>query len=513
MNLWVTFLLVSLVGILLGELFKYYVLRRNKRLCHVGDPSKTLPGPLDHYLTPWELLKHIVVWHFSLLLDIHGTWSWVVRRFGGICCVYILHEPVVVVSDPALVKQVMVRDWKIFGRPVEFFDHLTLMGPAVKGSLPRAEGDEWTTLHRIMYKGFKYKFIAQMIPTISTLVQGLIDLWTEKINEQKKKTKNGGTVVQCNSTIGLLTLDVIGKVAFGFDFNALQGSGLVTHAIRFMSEITNPFAYIPYWHLLPTPGNRSMIEAMRVLQGRARAVLTERKELMRKAEEGDEEAAASIPADLLSVLLQKDEITGQRLDDHTITANSIFFMVAGHESTSTAMSWILYLLASHPNEQEKARAEVDEVLGSLTEQPTLSDLLRLEYIECVIKEGLRLYPPAPFNVRRASEDTTLGDYHIPKDTFVFMPVREVHRCDAFEDPHEFRPERFRNKPLPGAFLPFNIGVHNCIGQRFAMIEMRMVLSSLLRNFVFEPVEGFKPQLSIHFMQPKHDVQVAIRKRT
>jgi len=310
-------------------------------------------------------------------------------------------------------------------------------------------------------------------------------------------------------------LDVIGTVAFGFDFNALAGNGLAKHAERFMEEITNPFAYLPLWHYLPTPGNLSMKEAMRVLQEKAHVVIAERRKIL---QQGEIHLAAD-QQDLLHVLLQQDSLTGESLDSQTVVANSIFFMVAGHESTSTALSWMLYLLAQHPEIQTRARNEIDSQLGDHRQnQPTLDDYLKLKFVEMIIKEGLRLYPPAAFNVRTSIKDTTLGGYKVAKGTHVFFPVREIHRHSAsFSEPKKFDPDRWQPENLDvmqkGSFLPFNLGVHNCIGQRFAMIEMRVVLATMLQRFEFLPVAGFKPQLTIHFMRPKHGIRVYVKERS
>jgi cytochrome P450 len=437
-----------------------------------------------------------VIFHLSLWIDVHGTWEWLVKKYGPLSRIFIIHQPVLVVADPALVQQIMVKDGRIWRRPVEAFDYLHLMGPAVKGSIPRAEGDEWLLLHRIMHKGFKHDYLRKMTPLIQRYLNQMVDQWQGLAQE--------GQILHVNFHMSRLTLDIIGRVAFGFEFKALDGSDLVAHAERFMEEITNPLAYMPLYYLLPTPGNNSMRKAMNVLMEKAYAVLRQRAAPASKSE----------GSDLLYVLLQKDDLTGTRLSESTIVANSIFFMVAGHESTSTALSYMIYLLAEHQEIQDKARLEVNKLFQEKPD-PQLDDYLSLKYIEMIVKEGLRLYPPAPFNVRVCTEETSLAEYRVPKNTPVFIPVREVHRLPSvWENPHAFDPDRWLPERAasipPGAFLPFNLGMHSCIGQKFAMVEMKIILSTLVYHFAFTPVAGFKPELSIHFMRPRRSIQVYAR---
>jgi len=468
-----------------------------------------MPGPFGKSaedITRYSLFEDVVI-HFKILFDVHKTWRQLVEKYGSVLCIFILHKPVIIVTDPKLVNDVMVGNWKNFSRPNDYFDSLKLIQLAVKGSLPRAEGKEWSKLTRIMIRGFKYSFLREMVPFMIKYSDKLVEKW--KVIADEPQGEHG---IQIHPYLSNLTLDVIGRIAFGFEFNAQEGGSFVPYAERFMQELTNPFAYLPVWHLLPTPGNLFMKKSMRLLHTKALKVISERRKKLESGELDETEKK-----DLLHILLAKDPDTGEGLDDQTIVANSIFIMVAGHESTAVCLAYTIYLLATHESVQSKARKLIDQAMDEKNgEEFTFDDYRNLEYIECIIKESLRIWPPAPFNIRKSCEDTHLGDYSIPNNTYVFMPVREIHRGPAFEDADSFIPERWlpeNAENLPkGAYLPFNIGVHNCIGQRFAMVELRLVLTKLLRNFIFKPVKGFAPTTCIHFMKPKYGVQVFIENR-
>lgn len=179
--------------------------------------------------------------------------------------------------------------------------------------------------------------------------------------------------------------------------------------------------------------------------------------------------------------------------------------MTGHDTTAMALSWILYLLGHHPEIQARAAAEVDLMFeedaynndgsddGDDKVMLTLDKLKSLKYLECCVKEGLRLCPSVPFIGRRLHEDMQINGYDIPKGTILFVYIYMLHRDpDVFPNPETFDPSRFLPENSVGrhpfAFVPFSAGPRNCIGQRFAMSELKIVLAYLLRHFRFESLD-------------------------
>ncbi|OTF75649.1 cytochrome P450-like protein [Euroglyphus maynei] len=221
---------------------------------------------------------------------------------------------------------------------------------------------------------------------------------------------------------------------------------------------------------------------------------------------------------------------GETMTEEDIREEVDTFMFEGHDTTAMALSWILFMFGHHPEIQARAAAEVDSVFDDIIDDNdhqrqsnsydsindydfhpssssnrmnnddfddqiilTLDKIKSLKYLECCIKEGLRLFPSVPFIGRRSHEDLTLNGHHVPKGTIIFVYIYMLHRDpDIFPDPEKFNPDRFLQENSVGrhpfAFVPFSAGPRNCIGQRFAMSELKVVLAYLLRYFRFVSID-------------------------
>lgn len=194
--------------------------------------------------------------------------------------------------------------------------------------------------------------------------------------------------------------------------------------------------------------------------------------------------------DLLLSAKNKDKI----VDDGGIQEEVDTFMFKGHDTTSAALCFALMLIASHKDVQNLILAEMKEVLGDLKKKPTCNDLQNFKYLERCIKETLRLYPSVHFIARTLGQDlTTRGGYVLPKDTNAVIHIYDVHHNpEIYPDPEKFDPDRFLpenvQKRHPYAFLPFSAGPRNCIGQKFAMLELKTAICAILANFVLEPID-------------------------
>jgi cytochrome P450 len=222
---------------------------------------------------------------------------------------------------------------------------------------------------------------------------------------------------------------------------------------------------------------------MRVLDSTVRTMIA------RRRKEGAD------AGDLLSMLLLAvdAEADGKGLTDEEARDQCVTFFLAGHDTAAAGMIWVGWALASHPEVAARAAAEADEVLGD--RDPTFTDLPRLKYVERVVKESLRLWPPA-FGVfaRRAVQDVEVGGWRVPRGGIVRL-FQWVTQRDArwFPDPQKFDPDRFapgRVEQLPhGAYFPFGLGPRSCVGNHFAMTEMTLLTALLVRRFTLTPAPG------------------------
>ncbi len=190
--------------------------------------------------------------------------------------------------------------------------------------------------------------------------------------------------------------------------------------------------------------------------------------------------------------------------------------MAGHETTALTLSWTFYLLSEHPEVEMKLAAELEEALGGRT--PTVEDLPKLGYTDAIIKESMRLYPPAWGVGREALEDCEVGGYHVPAKAQLYISQYVVHRLPRhFEDPEAFDPDRWNDgleKRLPKyAYFPFGGGPRLCIGQPFAKMEAALLLATVARNFKLELIPGQRvaPQPSIT-LRPKEGIKMRLKAR-
>lgn len=188
------------------------------------------------------------------------------------------------------------------------------------------------------------------------------------------------------------------------------------------------------------------------------------------------------PQDILQQLLEARDESGKPLRDEAIISELLTIFAAGHETTANALTWALYLLATHPAAQQTLR---DELTTSAS------------YLQAVIKETLRLYPTIPHAPRVSLDAVTLGGFDLPKDTRVFVSIYRIHRnANVWRAPDRFNPERFLSGAPPRDYLPYGLGERSCIGRHLAQLQLERVLTILIRHYHFEPSEPAIPKVAV-----------------
>ncbi|XP_067048364.1 cytochrome P450 4V2-like isoform X2 [Acropora muricata] len=218
--------------------------------------------------------------------------------------------------------------------------------------------------------------------------------------------------------------------------------------------------------------------------------------------------------DLLLEAYGNGEISREGVQEEVDT-----FMFEGHDTTAAAITWALYLLARHPEIQRKADEEVDNFFAHHPETLTVADLKEFRYLDCIIKEAQRLFPSVPVLGRTVTEDYNFNGYTAPKGTTVVAAIVALHRNpEVWPAPLQFDPDRFLPENSQGrhpfAFIPFSAGPRNCIGQRFALLEVKIVLSYILRNFVIDSTQTIDElhTCSEIVTRPKEGIFVTLAKR-
>lgn len=349
-----------------------------------------------------------------------------------------------------------------------------LLRPAIGDSLFIAEGAHWRWQRRAAAPVFSHRNISNLVPIMSAAADatcdrlaacpGRADLYQEMVRA---------------------TFDVISNVTFSG--SGAMDSEVVHKAIdAYIAQIGRVSLFdvvgIPTW--VPRPGRMFRPNTLKDMKAVADRSIRERKA----------SGAKPVP-DLLDLLLAgEDPETKKRMNTDELRDNLLTFIVAGHETTALTLSWALYLCAFDPSVQDKLRAEAQSVLQGRT--ATAEDCANLPYTEQVIKETLRLYPPAAIVSRTAQAHDTLAGREIRPGDTVMMPFYALHRNHAlWPDPDRFDPERFARgaKYDRFSYLPFGDGPRVCIGASFAMTEAQIILSTLISKFRFTRIPGKDPK--------------------
>ncbi|XP_030886827.1 cytochrome P450 4F1-like isoform X4 [Leptonychotes weddellii] len=301
--------------------------------------------------------------------------------------------------------------------------------------------------------------------------------------------------------ISLMTLDSLQKCVFSFDSNCQESPSEYIAAILELSALVvkwqeQIFLHMDFLYNL-TPNGWRFHRACNLVHNFTDAVIQERRRALISGGSHDflKAKAKAKTLDFIDVLLLAKDEDGKQLSDENIRAEADTFMFEGHDTTASGLSWVLYNLAKHPEYQERCRQEVQELLRDREPQEIeWDDLAQLPFLTMCIKESLRLHPSVTVIARRCTQDVRLPDGRvIPKGSICVISIFGIHHNPSiWPDPEVYNPFRFDpeipQKRSPLAFIPFSAGPRNCIGQTFAMTEMKVVLALTLLRFRVLPDE-------------------------
>jgi len=410
------------------------------------------------------------------------------REYGDVVGFRFFHVPCCLISDPEIIRDVLVSPPEKFHKSADYAQMKFFLG---KGLLT-TEGEEWRTQREIMQPAFHYDRIRRYMPVMVRRARRLVETWQDgqrfDVHEQMMK----------------VTLEIIAETMFGSDVYGLEEE--VAEAIETIQEqiafsLRGPIP-LPMW--FPTPGNVRAWWQKRKLHAVLGGFIEDRREDPGRRD------------DLLGMLLKASEehpdvMTARHVRDEVMT-----IFAAGHETTALALSWTLYLLAQDPGVDRKLREEVRAVTGGdPLEAKHYEDL---EYTEKVIREGMRLYPPAWGVGRECREPYEVNGYTLPEGTQVMISQYLVHRSEKFyDDPETFDPDRWTEsmrEALPKyAYFPFGGGPRVCIGATFATMEAVLILAELVREYRFELLPDRNIELlPAVTLRPRHGIDVRIHRR-
>jgi cytochrome P450 len=410
------------------------------------------------------------------------------ERYGDTFRLYLggLKE-VIVTTNPAVIQHVLKTNAENYHKSEI---QVKRMGHFLGKGLLTTEGEAWRTQRRLIQKGFDRK----QLEALSSIMQ---DSLAESMSDFDRQIGDGP--VDIYPHLMKMTFAMVAKSLFGARLKD-EDIDLVSHTICTVQEFIVRQTLQPYLNpWFAVSGDLRRHEDMRA---RADGVLMEYIQQRRHQAPGH---------DLLQTLMDARYADGEGMSDELVLSESMQLLVAGHETSSNGLSWLLYLLSMRPDCLERVRQEFDSVLGDAP--LSHGDVLRFEFTTQVIQEALRLYPPFWMVDRMAVADDRVGDLAIPRGSTVIVFVYGAHHAARhWNDPESFIPERFakgnEKQQTPFTYLPFGAGPRSCIGSNYAMLQILMILGAVLRKYDFElsPGQTIEARPMV-ILRPKHGIRM------
>ncbi|XP_030381423.1 cytochrome P450 4d10 isoform X2 [Scaptodrosophila lebanonensis] len=355
-----------------------------------------------------------------------------------------------------------------------------------------SRGRKWFARRKVLTPAFHFKILEQFVEIFDRQARQFVQ--SLQVALQSKRD-----VVHLVDYIHLCALDVICETAMGVSINAQTNvDSEYVRAVKTISMVLHKRMFNIFyrfdWTYMLTSLARAEKRALNVLHNFTEKIIVQRRaELLRSISESpvqhdDVDMGTKRKMAFLDILLQS------KIDDKPLTNLDIreevdTFMFEGHDTTSSAIMFFFYNIATYPECQRKCVEEIVSVLGRDTKTPVTYELLnKLHYVDLCIKETLRMYPSVPLLGRKVLEECEINGKIIPAGTNIGIAPLYLGRCEnLFSDPNTFKPERFdvvtsAEKLNPYAYIPFSAGPRNCIGQKFAMLEIKAIVANVLRSF-------------------------------
>ena len=397
-------------------------------------------------------------------------------------------QTIYLLSDPGLIEYILVENNRNFTKTRILKRNRRLLGEGLLTS----EGEFWRRQRRLAQPAFHRKRVAAYGEVMAAFAERSLEAWRD------------GQTIDVHEEMMHLTLEIVAKCLFDADVGARATD--VARAMKVaLEDFSSQRRLIRIPKSIPTPHNIRFEMAARRLDEVVGTIIENR----RKSEEDW--------GDLLSMLMLAEDESGERMTDKQLRDEVMTLFLAGHETTANALSWTFWLLSLNPQVEHELAEELARVLGG--RPPTISDLPDLPYAERIVKESMRLYPPAWVVGREATAECEVGGYQMAAGTTALMSQWVMHRDPRYhEDPQRFDPDRWiagYEEVLPRfVYFPFGGGSRQCIGASFAMTEARLILATVAQRFEMElaPGQRVEPYPSIT-LRPKKGIRMTLVERS
>ena len=412
----------------------------------------------------------------ELLLDSYN-------RYGPVFTITLAGTPIVALIGPEANQYILAQRAENFESR-----SASILTPLLGQGLLVIDGGQHRRHRTIMNPAFHKRRVAAYAEAMVELADRAMARWP------------AGRPLRLFEETRYITLDIVARTIFGVDLDSQRGA-IKSQIEAMLSFFDAPIA-VQLAPFSPPVGPWRRLQAGRAGFDRTiQAAINERR------------AAGGEGVDILTDLMESRDEQGNPLSDQEIADELTTILLAGHDTTVSLFAWMVMLLCRHPEVLERVRAEQEAVLGGRL--PTPDDLRAMPYLDMVISETLRLYPPAWMGPRRSVEAFSFAGHEIPARTRVLYSEWVTHRLPQyFAEPNAFRPERFDRergeRHAAYSYIPFAAGPRVCIGMSFALIEAKALMSVLMHHWHFGPVPGHVVERRLFpVLQPRNDVLVAL----
>src|SRR2546426_2491599 len=428
----------------------------------------------------------------SFRQDPLGFFQQLQRTYGNMATVYIGKNPAVLLFRPEHVRYVLVEHPRDFtNRGVLQRDNNGNNGGFANEGLLTIDGEKHRQQRHAVQPAFHKKRVEGYAAIMEQYTQELLKTW------------HLGDTVDMSRAMQALTLRIVSKCLFSIDLSSQLGplsdafDGVIGSSTSMAEDLLNIRIDNPI------TGYGKRMAAIRQLNMLIYTLIAQRRD--------DEREYNDVLAMLMSAESGEEpetKLTEKQIHDHILT-----FLAAGHETTAITLVWTFYLLSQYPQVRAKLQADICDVLAG--REPTLDDLAKLPYLDWVLNESMRLYPPAWLQMRFVAKESELDGMRLPVGTLLIMSQWVIHRLpDIWQDAEMFKPERWDpvngQQIPPGAYFPFGGGPRTCIGMPLAQLEARLILASILQRYTPQPVPGYTPEFQpVITLRPKRHLRVTL----
>lgn len=425
-----------------------------------------------HHLPPTptgslrELLRDPLTYYLNLT-----------RQYGDIVCYRAAPDPAYLINHPDFVRHVLVDNNRNYSKAT-FANQM--FGKVIGDGLLTSEGDAWRKQRRMSQPAFHHTRLEKLDELIVAATTSMLDRWQIAYGQ--------GQPVDVATEMGALTLTVTTRALFGVELG---------EEVRQVGEIINRSLA-----LLEKPNNPRLTQSAAELAELVERIIRQRRQDFKDG------------GDLLSSLIQaRDEHSGAAMHDTELRQQVLTLLLAGYDTTASALTWTWTLLSQHSWAAARLRGEVAAALGGRPAR--YADIESLSFTRMVLNEALRLYPPAWILGRRALADDEIGGYHVARNTVIAICIYTLHHHPGFwEEPDSFDPERFTPARSAGrhkfAYLPFGAGPRQCIGNNFGLMEAALVIATVAQRFELHllPKVEVTPQ-ALFVLRPRREMLMSL----